>query len=66
MFKLYIPTIITRTSCLVHGASRGVPCYFIPSVSNKFGYYPAVCNKRAHDAGFVGKPSKTALLSKKR
>lgn len=59
--KMFIPIVITRTSCVRHGVPRGIPCYLIPSASQKNRWFSGICNQRAHDAGFVGVPSKDAL-----
>lgn len=49
--ELYIPRVIQDQECKRHNAPIGIPCFHIPR-SDGFGYYAAVCNRRAKNTGF--------------
>lgn len=62
----FIPRVLSRVACSVHSVPRGVPCWHIKPAATDFGYYPAVCNARALDAGMNARISDAALRTKGR
>lgn len=53
---------IDNTSCGVHKAPAGVPCWAMQKqAEGTEGYYGAICGKRIRKAGFVGKISASSM-----
>ncbi len=46
MIQMFIPAILDVVDCDRHNAPLGVPCWNFPRYHG-YGYYPAICNKRA-------------------
>jgi hypothetical protein len=57
----FIPTVIDRGPCEMHGVSTGVPCFHI---RGDRGYLPAICNRRARAAGMNSEISQNAFTVK--
>lgn len=50
----HIDDIVDRTSCLIHTAPKGYPCFSIRYDDGKGTDGPAVCGPRIKAAGFNG------------
>jgi hypothetical protein len=59
----HIVPIINRQACNKHVAPLGIPCFHLPR-NYGFGFYPAICNKRAKLAGATGKISQSSYQTK--
>lgn len=57
----FIPTVIDRGPCEMHGAPVGIPCFHL---RGDRGYRPAICNRRAVAAGMDSPISHNAFTVK--
>lgn len=55
----FVPTVLERTTCLVHGREKGNACW---NIHLDRQIVPAVCNARATSAGMNGRISPTSFM----
>lgn len=58
---VHLHSLIERTECKTHNASKGVPCYHLPNNMQPEAYYVGACGKRVREAGFNGKISPMSM-----